>query len=1127
MKLRASIERDLPALVIGLLAAVVLAMAILTYREIGRFAESAASTRLLERSKTCADLFSLELPQRLGQLRAAAEGPLLRAALETGDAESRARALEAMKRLTLHTTVAVELRDALDRVVLSTAAESAEHLPEQPRHVAFGPLYAGAEGGVYYDLRTPVMAGAEALGALVERRRALADDQGRQALQGLLGAEAELLLGNATGELWTDLRGIAEGPPAEVIERMRESSSEYARGGIGRFGAVADVAGTPWAVLVEMPRAAVYQPVRPSRFRVGLIAWGTLVLGAASAWILSRRLTAPLAELSEVVGAIAAGDLGRRVHVIREDELGKLAGTFNVMADRIAHARLDLESKVEDRTRALREANAELAQKELERKDLHERLRELDRLKTEFFANVSHELRTPLALILGPIEKCLSASELPRAQRRNLEIAQQNARLLLEDVGDLLDVAKLDVGRMALRYAEVDLAALVRRTASHFGPLADERASTFDVEAPATLRVQVDPDKVQRVLVNLISNAFEFTPSGGRVRCSLASEDRVARLIVSDNGPGIPEHLREAVFDRFFQVEERALFPAIGTGLGLSIVKEFVSLHGGSIRVEETPGGGAQFTVEIPLHAAPGVFVDPTVVVPGDELARDAAMALRSRGEAAPPVETAGAPVVLVVEDNPEMNAFVAETLAGGSRVSTALDGLEGLEKAIALRPDLIVCDLMLPKLGGDQFVDEVRRRHEMDSVPILLLTARADEEIRADLLNRGAQDCLVKPFHPGELQARATGLIARKRRSEERVREQQRLLLAVTEGLSEGVFVKDRLGRYIMANSAAARIFGRDVAEFIGKTDKELRSAGWEDADQKYDREAILRGESQTYEISLGTGSAQRTYLVTMGPYRDEQVVIGTTGILRDITFIKQAESSLRQANDALLRSNEDLNQFTYAASHDLQEPLRMVSTFTQLLHDKCRGRIDNEVDEFLVIIVESATRMSAMLRDILSYSKATMLSDLPDRPVEVSFALSKAILNLELAATEAGATITHDQLPAILVHESHLVQILQNLIGNSIKYRSTEPPVIHVSAERREQEWVFSVTDNGIGIDPRFSDQIFGLFRRLHGRKYAGTGIGLATCDRIVKRYGGRIWVDSEPGKGSTFRFSFPSSG
>jgi light-regulated signal transduction histidine kinase (bacteriophytochrome) len=244
----------------------------------------------------------------------------------------------------------------------------------------------------------------------------------------------------------------------------------------------------------------------------------------------------------------------------------------------------------------------------------------------------------------------------------------------------------------------------------------------------------------------------------------------------------------------------------------------------------------------------------------------------------------------------------------------------------------------------------------------------------------------------------------------------------------------------------------------------------------------------------------------------------------VRDVTERKRAEQELARRAEELARSNADLEQFAYVASHDLQEPLRMVASYTQLLARRYKGKLDADADEFIGFAVDGATRMQHLIQDLLSFSRVTTKG----KELQVTdsrAACDQAITNLRAAIAESGAVVTTGSLPTVRADATQLTQLFQNLIGNAIKYRNERKPEVQVAAAPVEDRWVFSVQDNGIGIEPQYFERIFQMFQRLHTRKaYTGTGIGLAICRKIVERHGGRIWVESELGKGSTFLLTIP---
>jgi light-regulated signal transduction histidine kinase (bacteriophytochrome) len=247
--------------------------------------------------------------------------------------------------------------------------------------------------------------------------------------------------------------------------------------------------------------------------------------------------------------------------------------------------------------------------------------------------------------------------------------------------------------------------------------------------------------------------------------------------------------------------------------------------------------------------------------------------------------------------------------------------------------------------------------------------------------------------------------------------------------------------------------------------------------------------------------------------------------GFMMDITERKRAEEVIERYAAKLKRSNEELEQFAYVISHDLREPARMVKSYLELLESRYQGQLDEKADMFINHAVDGAERMQEMINALLDLSRIGTRGEEP-APTDAEAVLKRTLNVLERAIEETEADVTHDPLPTVMADKAQLAQVFQNLVANAIKFRREDvPPRVHISAEREDDEWVFSVADNGIGIDPEQADRIFQIFQRLHTREeYEGTGIGLALCKRIVERHGGRIWVESKPGEGSTFTFTLP---
>jgi light-regulated signal transduction histidine kinase (bacteriophytochrome) len=250
----------------------------------------------------------------------------------------------------------------------------------------------------------------------------------------------------------------------------------------------------------------------------------------------------------------------------------------------------------------------------------------------------------------------------------------------------------------------------------------------------------------------------------------------------------------------------------------------------------------------------------------------------------------------------------------------------------------------------------------------------------------------------------------------------------------------------------------------------------------------------------------------------------MGIITILTDITKRREADEILRLKLEELTHSNAELEQFAYVSSHDLQEPLRMISSYLQLLQRRYEGNIDEKADKYIHFAVEGASRMQNLINDLLELSRVATRASEPE-PTNCESVLNQVLANLETFIEGNEATVSHNPLPEVMADSTQLVQVFQNLIINGIKFHNEKPPKIHISSGKKDSDWVFSVKDNGIGINAKYSEKIFEVFKRLHNKeKYPGTGIGLAVCKKIVERHGGRIWVESELGKGSTFYFTLP---
>lgn len=368
---------------------------------------------------------------------------------------------------------------------------------------------------------------------------------------------------------------------------------------------------------------------------------------------------------------------------------------------------------------------------------------------------------------------------------------------------------------------------------------------------------------------------------------------------------------------------------------------------------------------------------------------------------------------------------------------------------------------------------------------------------------------------------------IDERKKVEEELRKSEERFRAVFESTDDCILVWDRDYNCLYANQAAIEhvgttremVIGRNICDGIGHIPDFTRF--WM---ERIDL-VFKTGNPMKVEDKVPLGGRVVYSESTISPIADGRGEIFAVGVVyRDVTTRKRDEEELRRSAQELARSNRELEEFAYVASHDLQEPLRMVASYTQLLERRYREKLDRDADDFIAYAVDGANRMQTLINDLLAYSRVQTRGE-PLRPIDFSEVLKEVRDNLRLAIEESGAVVSNGQMPSVMADFSQMVQIFQNLIGNAIKFRGEGPPEVCVDAERRREQWVFSVRDNGIGIDPWHAERIFVIFQRLHERgKYTGTGIGLAICKKIVERHGGRIWVESKPGEGSTSFFTLP---
>jgi signal transduction histidine kinase/DNA-binding NarL/FixJ family response regulator len=436
----------------------------------------------------------------------------------------------------------------------------------------------------------------------------------------------------------------------------------------------------------------------------------------------------------------------------------------------LENLRQNLEVKVRERTA------------ELERKNYQ--IMEMDQMKTRFFANVSHEFRTPLTLILSPLESMLMKENLEENDRDNLEMMYRNAVRLLGLINQLLDLSKIDAGRLKVELIEYDIYKVLSMIARSFTPLAERKKIDYRVEIPdGELITYFDRDKLEKIITNLLTNAFKFTPEEGKVSCKIKFDNKKEgmiknslEIIVQDSGRGIPVEQLEKIFDRFYQVADTWKNGISGTGIGLSLTKELITLQHGKIVVESKPNEGSRFVIKLPLgkdHLKEHEFeVKKLEEIKEDMLIIKCRMHdyetddIKNENFISEQVDQ---PVLLIVEDNADVRQHIYENFEKEYLIKQAKNGKEGWEKAVALVPDLIMSDVMMPEMDGVELCKKLKTDERTSHIPVILLTARADVEDKIEGLETGADDYITKPFNIKELLSRSKNLIEQRKKLREK----------------------------------------------------------------------------------------------------------------------------------------------------------------------------------------------------------------------------------------------------------------------------------------------------------------------------------------------------------------------
>jgi signal transduction histidine kinase len=592
MPLRAlSLERKLPLLMIAVLAVVLAVSLFLTYGTLTRAAEGAARERIGRAARQLATSAQAAMLQRVTQLRELTrDTAVLRVLRVPGSNTGRvARALVRVQPPSDSASLPVELWDAGGRRVAHVGPDlpAGSRRPPAPTGGAtLGPMYASGER-VYFWITAPVIDGGRQVGYVAQQRRVGGPREANQALQDLLGEDVVLYMRNASGDFWAAAPGTPAAPPVH-----RDSGAAGVFDVRPRLGRVivgeAAIPGTPWVAVLETPVSSVHARPRATLLTLAIISLLLTLGGAVVTWAISRRVARPLASLTSAAEAIARGDEARRVEHAGDDEIGRLAASFNQMASEVAASRRELERRI---------GEAEQARREAER---------ASRAKSDFLAVMSHELRTPLNAIGGYAQLLELGVHGPvnDAQRDALVRLARSQAHLLRLINDVLNFAKLDAGQVQYTIADVTLDESLASLETLVAPQVRAKGLTFTWQSSPNegppLVVRADPDKLQQVLLNVVANAIKFTPAGGAIGIECGAAGGCVHVRVRDTGCGIPPEKLPFIFEPFVQGDRALNRPHDGVGLGLAISRDLARGMDGDLTVESVLGAGSVFTIVLP-----------------------------------------------------------------------------------------------------------------------------------------------------------------------------------------------------------------------------------------------------------------------------------------------------------------------------------------------------------------------------------------------------------------------------------------------------------------------------------------------------------------------------------------------
>lgn len=884
------------------------------------------------------------------------------------------------------------------------------------------------------------------------------------------------------------------------------------------------------------------------------------------ALLLPIRISNQTNQTTGMFGVLVAGINPRRV--LDND----YRTFFDLVSEQIANAIVNARAYEEEELRA-------------------KRLEELDRAKTAFFSNISHEFRTPLTLILDPLEDALAdqIQPLPDRQSKRIEMVKRNAFRLLKLVNSLLDFSRIEAGRAQVSYVPTNLAKYTADLVSVFRSAIEKAGLTLHLDMhPIDEQVYIDKNSWEKIIFNLLSNALKFTHEGS-IKVTLKRLEECVEVRVIDTGIGIPKQELPHMFERFHRIENVHGRSQEGTGIGLALTKDLVKLHCGNIQVESEEGKGSVFTVSIPLGKAhlPSDRINEEIIsedktgrlsVPFVEeafswLPTESKEDAQEKPTESTTLQTLTHPTVretvLLADDNSDMREYVRQLLSDHWEVYAVADGEAALQAAREIAPDLILSDVMMPKMDGFQLTQELRNDPRTALIPIVLLSARAGEESSREGLQQGADDYIVKPFTANVLIDRVKAhmelgrlriqldkavkerthelqeTIAELEKTASALRKSEESYRILTSISPAGIFHCDKEGEVFFMNGKASTMLGLTLEDAQGE--KWTTSLHPEDKERVYTAWKNFIGRKtdhfkEEYRFLRPDGSIIWVVGEVVSEKDDKDQVKSYVGTLTDISEAKELEKKRLRASQQveehqrmLAKKAEEANEaksaFLAHMSHEIRTPLTGVLGLLELIQEES---MSEEGRDYLKTARTSGMSLMGILNNILDISKIEShqieLEKISVNPITIAQELIQ-LYSPEAKKQDTNLTlnITPEVPPLLIGDPVRLRQILSNLISNAVKFTKNGSISVTLTGQECPGNNIFNlrgaVIDTGIGIKPEMLSRLFQPFMQADKsimRQFGGSGLGLHITKSLCEIMGGEIKATSQVGVGSTFQFT-----